>query len=127
MDPTTSTTILRMVFPNPEGELLPGMFVRAIVREGIDTQGLLVPQETVSRDRKGDAFVMVVEDGVALQQIIQVDRAIGNKWLVTSGLSEKEHIVLEGLQNINHRTPVREVYAGIWGKEDLAAPVEAQE
>jgi len=68
-----------------------------------------------------------VEDGVALQQIIQVDRAIGNKWLVTSGLSEKEHIVLEGLQNINHRTPVREVYAGIWGKEDLAAPVEAQE
>lgn len=127
VDPTTSTTILRMVFPNPEGELLPGMFVRAIVREGIDTQGLLVPQETVSRDRKGDAFVMVVEDGVALQQIIQVDRAIGNKWLVTSGLSEKEHIVLEGLQNINHRTPVREVYAGIWGKEDLAAPVEAQE
>ena len=126
VDPTTSTTILRIIFPNPEGDLLPGMFVRAIVREGEDRQALMVPQETVSRDRKGDAYVMIVENGVALQQIIQLDRAIGNKWLIASGLTEEEHIVLEGLQNINHQTPVNEVYSGIWGKEAKEPQAQAQ-
>ena len=102
------------------------MFVRAIVREGEDRQALMVPQETVSRDRKGDAYVMIVENGVALQQIVQLDRAIGNKWLIASGLTEKEHIVLEGLQNINHQTPVNEVYSGIWGKEAKEPQAQAQ-
>jgi membrane fusion protein (multidrug efflux system) len=102
------------------------MFVRAIVREGEDRQALMVPQETVSRDRKGDAYVMIVENGVALQQIIQIDRAIGNKWLVASGLTEKEHIVLEGLQNINHQTQVSEVYSGVWGKEVKEPQAQAQ-
>ncbi|MBR5979153.1 MAG: efflux RND transporter periplasmic adaptor subunit, partial [Verrucomicrobia bacterium] len=82
VDPTTSTMTLRMVFPNPDGELLPGMYVRAIVREGINKEALMLPQETVTRDRKGNPYVMVYRDGKTYRQMIEVDRAIGNMWMV---------------------------------------------
>ncbi len=61
VDPTTGSVILRVVFPNPQGILLPGMFVRAVVQEGIQEQAILIPQQAVSRDMKGNPFALVVD------------------------------------------------------------------
>jgi len=63
VDPTTGSVILRVVFPNPQGVLLPGMFVRAVVREGINEQAILIPQQAVSRDPKGNPVALIVDAG----------------------------------------------------------------
>ena len=87
MDPTTGSVVLRVVFPNPEGALLPGMFVRAAVKEGTNEQAILVPQQAVSRDPKGNAIALMVDDeGKIKQRRLTLERAIGDKWLVSSGL-----------------------------------------
>lgn len=114
VDPSTSTMTLRMIFPNPDGKLLPGMFVRAIVEEGTDKSALLLPQETVVRDRKGNAYVWTVaSEGTVKRVFVDLDRAIGNKWLVKSGLKGDEHIVFKGIQSIrSEETKVQEDYAG---------------
>lgn len=101
VDPSTGSVILRIVFPNPEGVLLPGMFVRARVREGVAEQAILVPQQAVSRDPKGTPSVYVVDqDDRVKMRILKLDRPIGDKWLVTSGLSAGEKVILEGLQKV---------------------------
>ncbi|MBW1820106.1 MAG: efflux RND transporter periplasmic adaptor subunit, partial [Deltaproteobacteria bacterium] len=83
VDPTTGSVILRVVFPNPEGVLLPGMFVQAVIKEGVNEQVILVPQQGVARDRKGNPFAMIVDaGGKAQQRMLTLDRAIGDKWLV---------------------------------------------
>jgi membrane fusion protein (multidrug efflux system) len=87
VDPTTGSVILRMVFPNPDGVLLPGMFVRAVVKEGVNAQALLVPQQTVSRNPKGEPVALIVDgEGKVQQRILALDRAIGDQWLVSTGL-----------------------------------------
>lgn len=101
VDPSTGSVILRIVFPNPDGVLLPGMFVRARVQEGIAEQAILVPQQSVSRDPKGTPSVYVVEqDDRVKMRILKLDRPIGDKWLVTSGLSAGEQVIVEGLQKV---------------------------
>ncbi len=101
VDPTTGSQILRMVFPNPHHVLLPGMYVRAVVEEGIADQAILVPQQGVTRDPKGNAIAMVVDgSGKVEQRTLKVDRAIGAKWLVTEGLNSGDKVVLEGLQKV---------------------------
>ena len=101
VDPSTGSVILRIVFPNPDGVLLPGMFVRARVQEGIAEQAMLVPQQAVSRDPKGTPSVYVVEqDDRVKMRILKLDRPIGDKWLVTSGLAAGERVILEGLQKV---------------------------
>jgi membrane fusion protein (multidrug efflux system) len=99
VDPTTGSVTLRLVFPNPNGMLLPGMFVRARVKEGINDQAILIPQQSVSRDHKGNPMAMVVtrEDTVALRSLV-IDRAIEAQWLVSSGLKAGDRLILEGLQ-----------------------------
>jgi membrane fusion protein (multidrug efflux system) len=99
VDPTTGSVTLRLVFPNPDGMLLPGMFVRARVKEGINDQAILIPQQSVSRDHKGNPMAMVVtrEDTVALRSLV-LDRAIEAQWLVSSGLKAGDRLILEGLQ-----------------------------
>jgi len=110
VDPTTGSVILRVVFPNPQGMLLPGMFVRAVVMEGVHEQAILVPQQAVSRDLKGHPTALVVgpEDKVQ-SRTLTVDRAIGDKWLVTSGLTIGDRVIVEGMQKVRPGATVRVV------------------
>lgn len=101
VDPTTGSVTLRAIFPNPKGILLPGIFVRAIIREGINKQAILVPQQAVFRDTKGNPFVYIVDNENKVQiRPIQIDRAIGDRWLVSEGLQSGEQVVIEGVQRI---------------------------
>ncbi len=98
VDPTTGSVILRVVVPNSEGVLLPGMFVRAVVEEGIADQAVLIPQQGVSRTQKGQPFALVVNDtGTVEQRMLTLNRAVGDKWLVSSGLSAGDRVVVEGI------------------------------
>ena len=107
VNPTTGSVILRIVVPNPDGVLLPGMFVRAIIKEGVIEDGILVPQSGISRDQKGNAFAWIVdENGKAATKMVQLDRAIGDKWLVSSGLSHGQRVIVEGTQRIRPGVPV---------------------
>ncbi len=108
VDPTTGSVILRIVVPNPNGVLLPGMFVRAVLEEGIKENAILVPQQSVMRDPKGNPFVMVVgADGKAAVRPLVLDRAIGDKWLVASGLAPGDRVIAEGLLMLRPGTPVK--------------------
>lgn len=101
VDPTTGSVILRVVFPNPEGVLLPGMFVRAVVKEGINEHAVLIPQQAVSRDPKGNPVTLIVDgEGHVQQRMLTLDRAIGDKWLVSSGLSPGDRVIIEGMQRL---------------------------
>jgi membrane fusion protein (multidrug efflux system) len=98
VDPTTGSVILRMLFPNPKGVLLPGMFVRAVVKEGVNEQAILIPQQTVARDPKGNPLAMIVNaEGKVEQRLLSLDRAIGNQWLVSSGLEPGDRVIAEGM------------------------------
>lgn len=110
VDPTTGSISLRLVFPNPDHVLLPGMFVRAVVEDAVDEQGLLVPQQAVTRDPKGQAVVHVVKaDGSIEQRVLTIDRGVGQSWLVTAGVSSGDRVVVEGMQSIRPGSPVRAV------------------
>ncbi|WP_286181912.1 efflux RND transporter periplasmic adaptor subunit [Desulfovibrio sp. Huiquan2017] len=102
VDQTTGTVTLRAIFPNPDKTLLPGMFVKAVVQEGVEKQALLVPQQGVSRDHRGAPFAMIVDEGSKVQRRpLVLDRAIGDKWLVTSGLAPGDQVIVEGLQRLH--------------------------
>jgi len=110
VDPSTASVILRMVFPNPDGVLLPGMFVRAIVQEGVNDRAILVPQQAVSRDPKGNPLVLLVgADGKVEQRMLGLDRALGDQWLVSSNLSPGERVIAEGMQKVRPGDGVNEV------------------
>lgn len=110
VEPTTGSVTLRVIVPNPKGHLLPGMFLRAVVQEGVNNEAILVPQQAVSRNPKGDAFAMVVDgDGKATQRILTLDRAIGDRWLVSSGLAPGERVIIEGLQKVRAGNGVKAV------------------
>jgi len=99
VDPSTGSFILRTLFPNPQHLLLPGMYVRAIVQEGLVDQAILVPQQSVSRDPKGNPIALVVDASEKVaQRKIAVDRAIGDKWLVSEGLKPGDRLIVEGIQ-----------------------------
>jgi membrane fusion protein (multidrug efflux system) len=99
VDPSTGAVTLRAVFPNPKGELLPGLYVRAIIEEGTIQQALLVPQQAVTRDATGKPRAYVVgKDGKLQQRDLHTERAIGDQWLVTSGLQPGDALVVSGQQ-----------------------------
>lgn len=131
VDPTTGSVMLRIVFPNPRGVLLPGMFVRAVVQEGIQKQALLVPQQAVSRDPKGNPFAYVVGPDVkVLQRPLTLDRAMGDAWLVTSGLAAGDRVIVEGMQNIKpgisvKAAPFNAPGGAAGGRPKAAAPAKA--
>jgi len=123
VDPTTGSVVLRMVFPNPDGVLLPGMFVRGVVLEGVDDQGILIPQQTVARDTKGNAVALIVgTDGKVEQRQLILDRALGDSWLVTSGLAAGDRVIAEGLQKVRPGVPVKEVPFDKDGKQRSSPP-----
>ncbi len=110
VDPSSGSVILRMVFPNPKQILLPGMYVRAIVQEGEVDRAILAPQQGVSRDPKGNPVALIVDgSGKVEQRKITVDRAIGDKWLVSEGLKPGDRLIVEGIQKVRPGVSVRVV------------------
>jgi membrane fusion protein (multidrug efflux system) len=110
VDPSTGSVYLRIAFPNPEGILLPGMFVRAVVKEGVNGRAILVPQQAVSRDVKGNPMALLVNaDRIVTQKMLSLDRAIGNRWLVSEGLAEGDQVVVEGMQWVRPGSIVKAV------------------
>lgn len=110
VDPTTASVTLRMVFPNPDGVLLPGMFVRAVVKEGENDDAILIPQQTVARDPKGNPYVLLVDaNGKVEQRKLTLDRAIKDQWLVSSGLAPGDRVIAEGMQKVRAGVAVKEV------------------
>lgn len=110
VDPSTGSVTLRLVFANPDHVLLPGMFVRAVLEEGVNDQAILAPQQGVSRDVKGNptAWVVGQDEKVELRPL-ELDRAIGNRWLVTKGLAGGDRIIVDGLQKVRPGTEVKAV------------------
>ena len=99
VNPDTGSYLLRVVVPNPDSLLLPGMYVRAVMSDAQRSDGLLVPQEGVARNPRGDATVLVVAaDGKIEQRAIEVSRTEGANWVVESGLAAGDRVVVEGLQ-----------------------------
>ena len=110
VDPTTASVNLRMVFPNPKGVILPGMFVRAVIKEGVDENAILIPQQAVSRDPKGNPVVLLVgAENKVEQRPVTLDRAIGNRWLVSSGLQIGDKVIVEGGLKVRAGVPVKDV------------------
>lgn len=110
VDQSTGSITLRAIFPNPKQTLLPGMFVRAILEEGINEQAILVPQRGVTRDPKGEAMAIVIGAGEkAKSRSIKVNRTIGDSWLVSDGLKAGDRVIVEGLQKARPGTPVKAV------------------
>lgn len=119
VDPTTASVILRMVFPNPNGVLLPGMFVRAVVKEGVNAQAILIPQQAVSRDPKGNPLALIVAaSGKVEQRVLSLDRAIGDQWLVSSGLEPGDRLIAAGMQKVRPGAEVKTVPFNDGGKRD---------
>ena len=109
----TGTVLLRVLFPNPSNELLPGMFVHARLEQWKDEQAILVPQKSVSRNIDGTVSVWVVgQDGKVNQRPIGVSEIIGDTWMVTSGLKAGEKVVYEGIMKIQPGMKVNTVEAG---------------
>lgn len=125
VDPTTGSVTLRVIVPNPDGVLLPGMYVRAILTEGVNEQAILVPQQGVAHDPKGNPVALVVDgEGKVEQRMLSLDRAIDDRWLVASGLSPGDRLIVEGLQNVRPGDSVKVVPLGS-GKEPGASSGEA--
>jgi membrane fusion protein (multidrug efflux system) len=101
VDPTTGSFTLRIVVPNPKHLLLPGMFVRAVVKEGVNEQAILIPQQAVSRDHKGNPVVLMVDaQGKVQPRMLTLERAIGDQWLVSKGLASGDRVIVEGMLKV---------------------------
>lgn len=111
VDETTGSIALRALVPNPAGELLPGMYVRAMLQEGVDPKALLVPQRAVTRDSSGEASALVVTQGKVELRKLQIARAVRDTWLVTAGIAPGDHVIVEGQQKVKPGMPVTEVPA----------------
>ena len=110
VDPTTGSVILRVVFPNPKGVLLPGMFVRTVIKEGVNEQAILIPQQGVSRDHRGNPVALIVDaESKVDQRMLTLDRAIDDKWLVSDGLAPGDRVIVEGVQRVRPGAAVKVV------------------
>ena len=123
----TGSITLRALFPNPEQLLLPGMFVRAILPEGVSEEAILVPQRGVTRNQKGEAMVMVVGAEEKVEpRVIKVSRTVGESWLVSEGLKVGDRVILEGIQKARPGTVVKAAPFGAQaGAPSAAAPQPA--
>ena len=110
VDENTGSVTLRALFPNEKGILLPGMFVKATVQGAIDTKAFLLPQQAVSRDSKANPIITLLkEDNSIIKQMITIERAIGNRWLVSAGINNNDKIIIEGLNKINEKSKVNPI------------------
>jgi RND family efflux transporter MFP subunit len=108
VDETTGMVRLRTVFPNPNRVLLAGEYVRAIIPLGVNDDALLVPQQGVTHDARGDATVLLVNgDSKVERRIVKADRTVGDRWLITAGLTAGERVIVEGVQKVQPGATVR--------------------
>lgn len=113
VDPTTGSYALRVRVENPDQLLLPGMYVRAVIGGGVRQNAILVPQQGITRDPKGNATAMVVNDEDTVEvRPVKVSRTIGNKWVVDDGLAAGDRVIVEGLQKVGPDAPVQPTEAG---------------
>ncbi|KAF1067277.1 MAG: Multidrug resistance protein MexA [Pseudomonas citronellolis] len=113
VDESTGSVTLRAVVPNPEGLLLPGMYIKAQVQEGVQPDAILVPQQGVTRDARGDATALVVVDGKVEQRELSLARAVGNRWWVEKGLAAGDQLIVQGLQKIQIGQAVNSIDADL--------------
>ena len=126
VDPGTGTIALRALFPNPQMTLLPGMFVHARVEAGIDEQALLVPQQGVTYDLKGQPTALVVGAGDKVElRRLQLSRAIDNRWLIVAGLQAGDRVIVEGLQKVRPGVAVQAVAASAMQTQPVASAATA--
>jgi membrane fusion protein, multidrug efflux system len=112
VDPTTGDFLLRAIVPNPNGELLPGMYVRALLDEGVLSKGVLAPQQGITRDPKGNATALIVNaQGKVETRDVKVSRTVGDQWLIDEGLASGDRIIVEGLQKVQPGIAVKAVEA----------------
>jgi membrane fusion protein (multidrug efflux system) len=122
VDAATGSVTLRAQFPNPDGVLLPGMYVRAVLDEAQDSSALLVPQRGITWDPKGNATAMVLgADNKVEQRTVVTDRAMGDRWLVSSGLAAGDKLITEGLNKIRVGDTVKPVDASVGSAASAAA------
>lgn len=113
VDPSTGSVTLRAVFPNPDGELLPGMYVRARLEQGVAHDVVLVPHAALTRDPRGNAVVMVVDAESKVEaRTVEAERTFGDKWVVSAGLAPGERVIVEGLQRVRPGAQVQVIGAG---------------
>lgn len=113
VDPSTGSVTLRAVFPNPQGELLPGMYVRARLAQGVRSDAILVPHAALSRDPRGNAVLMVVNaEGKVEARTVKAAQSLGDKWVISDGLAAGERVIVEGLQRARPGTVVQAQEAG---------------
>jgi len=106
VDPGTGNVVLRALFPNPKHDLLPGMFVRAVVESGIDAQAILVPQQGVTRNPKGEATALVLNrENKVEQRVLVTGAAIGDQWQIKAGLAAGDRVIIDGLQKVKPGAP----------------------
>ncbi len=123
VDPGTGSVTLRAVFPNPRAELLPGMYVRARLPQGIKSDAALVPHAALSHDPRGNAQVMIVNgEGKVEARRITAEQSLGDKWVVTAGLADGDRVIVEGLQRVR---PGAQVQVSEAGAAPAAAAVAA--
>ncbi|MHB8881601.1 MAG: efflux RND transporter periplasmic adaptor subunit [Thermodesulfovibrionales bacterium] len=113
VEPSTGSITLRAIFPNPKQILLPGMFVRAVLEEGVNDKAILIPQRGVTRNPAGNALVMVVGAEEKVEpRVIKAERTVGDSWLISDGLKPGDRVILEGIQKARPGTPVKAVPFG---------------
>ncbi|UUL82242.1 efflux RND transporter periplasmic adaptor subunit [Sphingomonas qomolangmaensis] len=113
VDPETGAVTLRARFPNPQGLLLPGMYVRARFSQATARRAILVPQAGISRDPRGNATVLIVgPDNKAVRRNVRAEQTVGDKWLVTGGVRAGDRVIVEGLARAQPGQTVRPVPAG---------------
>ena len=113
VDATTGSVMLRIAFANPDTALLPGMFVRALVKEGVKEDAILIPQQAVVRDPKGNPLALMIDaDNKVAQARLTIDRPIKDKWLASSGLKPGDRIIVEGIQKARPGAAVRIAQTG---------------
>lgn len=114
VDEATGSVTLRAVFPNPEHELLPGMYVHATVDNGVDPKAILAPQQGITRNAKGEATALVVdEQNKVAQRTVVAERVVGSNWLIGSGLNEGDRLIVEGTSKVTIGAAVKPVAVSV--------------
>ena len=125
VDQSTGNVTLRALFPNPKFDLLPGMYVRAVLETGVNEKAIVVPQRGVSRNQKGQATALVLnKDNIVEQRILTTAGTIGDQWLVSDGLADGDRVIIEGLQKVKPGAPAavaKPAPAGAAAAPDAAA------
>jgi membrane fusion protein (multidrug efflux system) len=126
VDQTTGSVTVRAVFANPNADLLPGMYVRARLEEGVREQALLIPQQGVTHDAQGNptALILGSDQKVVLRQLT-VNRAIGDQWLIDSGVKVGDRVIVDGLQRVKPGVTAQVMPAAAVAKADTTKPASA--